>query len=168
MKTIKGDLLQLAKSGMFDVIAHGCNCQHNFGAGIAKGMAIHFPESEKTDKETHNPQLGEISIAFDLKHNLNIVNCYTQVSYGKAFEDNPRNYFEHDTKKARYQAIKSCFQKINEEFAGMRLGIPLIGCGLAGLSWKTVERYVEDELTDVDVTIVKLPKKSYDKAKKRR
>jgi O-acetyl-ADP-ribose deacetylase (regulator of RNase III) len=26
MKVIKGDLIQLAKDGKFDLIVHGCNC----------------------------------------------------------------------------------------------------------------------------------------------
>lgn len=37
-----GDLILMAKHGQFDVIAHGCNCLSNMGAGIAVQMARHF------------------------------------------------------------------------------------------------------------------------------
>lgn len=39
---IKGDLIELAKQGKFDVIAHGCNCFCTMGAGIAPVMAKAF------------------------------------------------------------------------------------------------------------------------------
>ena len=35
MKTVTGDLIALAQQGTFDVIAHGCNCMCQMGAGIA-------------------------------------------------------------------------------------------------------------------------------------
>jgi O-acetyl-ADP-ribose deacetylase (regulator of RNase III) len=37
-----GDLITLAKSAKFDVIAHGCNCHSTMGAGIAPQMAKAF------------------------------------------------------------------------------------------------------------------------------
>lgn len=39
---INGNLIELAKQGMFDVIAHGCNCFCTMGAGIAPQMARAF------------------------------------------------------------------------------------------------------------------------------
>ena len=39
---VDGDLIKLAKEGMFDVIAHGCNCHSTMGAGIAPQMAKAF------------------------------------------------------------------------------------------------------------------------------
>ena len=41
-KEINGDLIELAKQGTFDVIAHGCNCFCTMGAGIAPQMARAF------------------------------------------------------------------------------------------------------------------------------
>lgn len=159
MKKVKGDLIQLAKYGEFDLIAHGCNLQKNFGAGLAKQMLKHFPISYEVDKETYNPQLGDISIAYDTSYDLNIVNCYTQIWYGKPFGLNNRNNHKQDTTIARYEAIRQCMRKINEKFAENKIGLPLIGAGLSGLEWKTIERYIHEELVDMDVTIVKLPKK---------
>ena len=158
MKTIKGDLIELAKQGEFNLIAHGCNCQKNFGAGLAKQISYHFPEAYEEDKAFYNPKLGEISVAYIQDYNINVVNCYTQIWYGKPYGLNDRNNFVEDTLKARYEAIRECMRKINQDFSGDKIGLPLIGAGLAGLEWKTIERYIEEELVDMDVTIVKLPK----------
>ena len=168
MKTIKGDLIELAKQGHFDAIAHGCNCQKNFGAGIAKHILENYPEAYEVDKETYEPKLGDISIAYDSRYDMNIINCYTQIWFGKPYGINERNHHEKDTIKARYEAIRECMQKINEQFAGDSIGLPLIGAGLAGLEWKTIERYIEEELVDVDVTIVKLPNNKKNKNFKRK
>lgn len=47
---IDGDLIKLALSGKFDVIAHGCNCFCTMGAGIAPQMAAAFG-CDEFDKE---------------------------------------------------------------------------------------------------------------------
>ena len=52
MKSIRGNLLALARSGRFDVIVHGCNCRHAMGAGIAKQIKDSFPEAWAADLAT--------------------------------------------------------------------------------------------------------------------
>ena len=42
MKYVEGDLIKLAKEGIFDVITHGCNCFCTMGAGIAVPMKNNF------------------------------------------------------------------------------------------------------------------------------
>ena len=88
MKTINGDLLKLAKDGEFDVIAHGCNCHNQMGAGIARQIREQFPEAWFVDQLTipgDKLKLGTITIA---KHeNLIIANCYTQYNYTRSTID---------------------------------------------------------------------------------
>jgi O-acetyl-ADP-ribose deacetylase (regulator of RNase III) len=43
IKYVKGNIITLAKEGEFDVIAHGCNCFCNFGAGLARDIKREFP-----------------------------------------------------------------------------------------------------------------------------
>ena len=43
MKVIEGDLIQLALTGEFDVIIHGCNCFCAMVAGIAQSIRSVFP-----------------------------------------------------------------------------------------------------------------------------
>ena len=52
MKYIKGDLIKLALTGNFEVIAHGCNCMCTMGAGIAKTIKSEFPEAYQADCAT--------------------------------------------------------------------------------------------------------------------
>ena len=46
MIEIKGDLIELAKAGEFDVIAHGCNCFNAQKSGIARQMAEEFQTND--------------------------------------------------------------------------------------------------------------------------
>ncbi len=52
MNVVHGDLIKLALTGEFDVIIHGCNCQCEMGAGIAKAIKSTFPEAYQADLET--------------------------------------------------------------------------------------------------------------------
>ncbi len=143
MKEVRGDLLKLALYGEFDVIAHGCNCFCNMGSGIAQQIKQQFPKAAAADKATHKgskKKMGLCSIA--QQHNVWIVNAYTQFKYGGG------------SKHVNYTAIRKCMKYIKEHFSGERIGLPLIGCGLAGGDWKTVKAIIAEELSDEDVTIV--------------
>ena len=50
LKYIDGNILYLDKS--FELIAHGCNCFCNFGAGLAKEIKLKHPEAYKADLDT--------------------------------------------------------------------------------------------------------------------
>jgi O-acetyl-ADP-ribose deacetylase (regulator of RNase III) len=52
MKTVQGDLIELAKAGAFDVIIQGCNCQCRMGRGIALTIKQQFPEAYTADCQT--------------------------------------------------------------------------------------------------------------------
>lgn len=147
MKTVKGDLIQLALSGEFDVIIHGCNCQNAMGAGIAKTIKQVFPEAYAADQATEKgsrDKLGTFSYArvASLKYELVIVNAYTQFHWkGKGL-------------KADYDAIKRVMKSIKSEFSGMRIGYPLIGAGLAGGDWSVISAIIDKELSGEDHTLV--------------
>ena len=146
---IKGDIIKLAKQGKFDAIAHGCNCKRNFGAGVAKQIAIAFPEMSELDRSTDFNIMGMIDYTNVSKYGFTGINCYTQFGYGKPFT-NP-----NDTHEDRYLAIERCFKSINSEFRKMKIGIPLIGCGLAGLRWDKVKEILQRVCADVDLIVVR-------------
>lgn len=176
MKYVEGDLIDLAKKGEFDIITHGCNCFCTMGAGIAVEMAKNF-ECDKFPME--DPQykgdinkLGTIDYKrqmiipvmqkiriLDVEiespnfggHPLIVINSYTQYRYGKNHPDGTYSPVDYD-------AIKLCMRKINHQFPGKRIGLPLIGAGLAGGDWSIIEKIIEKELKDMDITIVKLKK----------
>jgi O-acetyl-ADP-ribose deacetylase (regulator of RNase III) len=166
---IKGDLIKLAQRGNFDVIAHGCNCFCQMGAGIAPQMAKAFscndPEKyhgESTsfpDRKGDMNKLGNIEsyawFVFDEEGNrrrLEVVNAYTQYKYG-------RNHKDGDKNPVDYAAIEMCMKKLNYRFKGKHIGLPgLIGCGLAGGNEDIVKSIIKKELKDCEVTIVYLEK----------
>ena len=104
MKEIKGDLIQLALEGQFDVIAHGCNCFCTMKSGIAPQMDKRFGcntwSLEDTSEMGNINKLGQIQYknflvsqcgvipadfkgitTQELKYPLTVVNAYTQYSY---------------------------------------------------------------------------------------
>jgi O-acetyl-ADP-ribose deacetylase (regulator of RNase III) len=166
MNRIDGDLIQLAKEGKFDVIAHGCNCMSTMGAGIAPQMAKAFGcdrfEMELLGRDINKlgnidyktVVLGEKAIwsLEDAKNNRNepeliVVNAYTQYKYGRNHKDGATAPFD-------YEAFTLCMRKINNLFGGKHIGLPKIGAGLAGGDWERIEKIIETELWFCEVTIV--------------
>ena len=82
MKIVKGDLIQLAKDGQFDVVVHGCNCMCQMGAGIAKGIKAAFPAAYTADCETEKGDRGKLGTCSTAECSVSdgsvtIVNAYT-------------------------------------------------------------------------------------------
>jgi O-acetyl-ADP-ribose deacetylase (regulator of RNase III) len=154
---IDGDLLKLALDGNFDVITHGCNCFCTMGSGIApqfadKFGADKFPKEDEKYKGDIN-KLGTIDSKTVIIDNqqLVVVNSYTQYFYGKSYAtstDLPLNY----------SALSLCLKKINHLFGGKKIGLPKIGCGLAGGDWDIVKKIIKTELSDCYITIVNYKK----------
>ena len=144
MRTIKGDLVKLAAKGDFNVIVHGCNCFNTMGGGIAAQIAKRFPEAARVDQLTAlgaRDKLGSASIAMvrgDYEDALMIVNAYTQYGYGRTGPN------------VDYDAIERVFSTVIYNIACMsdniRIGIPMIGAGLAGGDWSRINKIIELEL----------------------
>jgi len=173
---VYGDLIKLAKSGKFDVIAHGCNCLSTMGAGIAPQMAKEFGcdtyflelSGKDIDKlgridyqmncvmelngevRIYNPLLNRLNFSikeWQLVKDVYVVNAYTQYSYGKNHTDGVR-------KPLDYEALTLCMRKINNTFKGKHIGLPQIGAGLAGGDWNRIKNIIQTELMDCKVTVV--------------
>ena len=78
---------------------------------------------------------------------LTVVNAYTQYNYGL-------NHLDGISKPLDYEALTLCMRKINHIFKGKHIGLPQIGCGLAGGDWNYVKQIIQKELCDCDITIV--------------
>jgi len=146
MQTISGDLIALARTGHFDVIAHGCNCFNTMGAGIAKTIKAHFPAAYAADMATRKgdrTKLGTCSSAVIPTHgNLVVVNAYTQFDWRGA------------GMKVDYDAVASCMRWIKNHQAGKRIGLPKIGAGLAGGDWGRIAGIIGKELDGESITVV--------------
>ncbi len=152
-REVEGDLIDLALKGDFDVIGHGVNCFNKQKNGIAKVMVENFGTNlfpmELKGEGDYN-KLGNIDSQERIIYpgrKIWITNCYTQYDY--------RN---HTTQRnLNYNALQLCLDKINYEFKGMKIGLPKIGCHLAGGDWNIVKAIIEVSLIDCYVTIVILP-----------
>ncbi len=120
----KGNLLAMAQAGEFDVIIHGCNCQANMGGGIAAQIAELYPEAQAADEEIFMDYedspiqlLGNVSIA-PTDDGFHIVNGYTQLMGGAG--------------TFSYAALELVLMKVAALYPNKRIGIPYIGCGIAG------------------------------------
>lgn len=145
LKRVKGDLLEMAENGEFDIIVHGCNCFNSFGAGIAKQIKERFPRAYERDFNTvrgDRSKLGKMT--FGSFGNLLIVNAYTQYGTSSKGED----VFEYDAFK---QVLDNLHKNYRED---RRFGFPLIGCGLAGGDKDRIIGMIEEFAKDRDVTLV--------------
>lgn len=141
---VYGDLLEQIHE--FDVIAHGCNCFNMMGAGIAAAISKKFPAAAEVDAKTFKGsynKLGTFSnvlITSNEKHTY-ILNLYTQF---------------HGGANLNLLALRMCMHKVNRYFKGKKIGLPLIGAGIAGGDWNVISQIIKEELVDCYVTIVKL------------
>jgi O-acetyl-ADP-ribose deacetylase (regulator of RNase III) len=156
MKTVKGDLVALAKAGEFDVIVHGCNCFHTMGAGVALQLATEFAGEHgpiETDMKTEfgdRSKLGSYSIATGFADDgtpFAIVNAYTQYSTASADDKTPVDY---DAIRHVFHSLGVMVQRPRQ----IRIGYPAIGAGLAGGDWERISGIIAEELRGHNHTYV--------------
>lgn len=121
LNKVKGNLLDLAEQGDFDVIVQGCNCFCKMGSGIAKEIRARYPDAWQADYDTEMGdmfKLGSFTTANAGK--FLIVNAYTQYDTSKNGED----VFE-------YASFEVILKKLWYAYGNRRFGFPYIGMGLA-------------------------------------
>lgn len=152
---VKADFLELAFKGSFDAILHLCNCKHNFNTSIAKYIKDKIPEAYLQDAENDwNP--ADYSITETDK--FDIINLYAQYHGGSP---NPRHgittstdQFIPDTLENRIKWIREALRKINIQYFGKRIAIPLIDSKTTGLDWIHFKEIVQETLLNCRVVMV--------------
>jgi O-acetyl-ADP-ribose deacetylase (regulator of RNase III) len=125
LKHAKGNLLDLAEYGEFDLIVHGVNCFNTMGGGIAREIRDRYPAAAAADAATVRgdyTKLGNWTVGLnDLgDRKFLIINAYTQYEMSKG-----EDVFE-------YVAFQLILQKLVKLYGNYRIGLPYIGTGLAG------------------------------------
>ena len=149
-KEVEGDLIELALSGHFDLIAHQTNCCCTQAAGIAGKFAKQFgtdnPVLYPYEHNYKNRDINKLGCIQSYSHwvdpgkrHIEVVNCYGQFDPGK---------------RTDYAALVMCFRKLNHIHKGKKIGLPRIGCGIGGGRWDTVKLLIQEHLKDCDVTVV--------------
>ena len=128
LNRVKGNLIDLAEDGEFNVIVHGCNCHNTMGSGIAREIRERYPEAYEVDCETPagaRDKLGRYTVAAN--DDFVIINAYTQYD----FMPRGKDHFEYEA----FQQILDELAERAEESADtipLSFGFPYIGMGLAG------------------------------------
>ena len=138
---VKGNLLDMADNGDFDIIVQGCNCFNAMGAGLAPQIAKRYPAAEEVDSKTIRGNIGKLgnwTMAWSSHYDetikpFKIINAYTQYVTSKQGED----VFE-------YAAFELILRKLAHEYGKQRYGLPYIGMGLAGGDKKRIMALIEN------------------------
>lgn len=134
MKYTSGDLIYLAKMGMFDIIVHGCNCFNSMGSGIAATIRKEFPEAYSADIATKPGDRSKLGTYTSAKvGDLLIVNAYTQYHFSRP---DHADAFE-------YESFANVLHQLANDFPTASFGLPKIGCGLAHGDESAIMKIIE-------------------------
>lgn len=152
MNDITGNLIDLAYENKFDLIIQGCNCFCTMGSGLAREIKEKIPGAFEADLKTIKGDINKLgNFTFydewdDSGCGFRVINAYTQY------------YYDARLKPLDYEALTLVLRKLNNLYRGKKIGVPLIGAGLAGGDWERIKKIIETELKDMEVTIVHFKK----------
>ncbi len=144
MKSVKGDIIQLALAGKLDVLVHACNCWNNMGRGLALQIADRFPAAKQADLATVKGDCRKLgSYTFSIEDNeiggkFIIVNAYTQYNYG------PRD----GTVYTSYEYLDKVFTKIGKKAGTKIIAYPKIGADRGGADWIVIHAIINARLAN--------------------
>jgi len=137
LKHTKGNLLDLAEAGEFDVVVQGCNCFNTMGGGIAREIRERYPMVADVDRYSERGDYNKLGnwtsgdVVTNNDHTFRIINAYTQYNMSTG-----EDVFE-------YLAFGLILQKLEKQFGDKRIGLPYIGMGLAGGKKETIIPMIE-------------------------
>jgi O-acetyl-ADP-ribose deacetylase (regulator of RNase III) len=130
LKHKKGNLLDLAEAGEFDIVVQGCNCFNTMGGGIAREIRERYPVVASVDMVTLRGDYRKLGNWTECDagetNRFTIINAYTQYNMSQGTD-----VFE-------YIAFQLILEKLAFVYPGKRFGLPYIGCGLAGGEKETI------------------------------
>lgn len=146
----KGDVLAALENDELDVVAHGCNCQGGFGSGIAGQISRKWPHVKGAYLDLYRSG-GTILGFFQpvaISESKFIINCGTQ-----------NDYLPRGIRHADYNAIDDVMDslKLYTQNKLTRVGIPMIGSGLAGGEWAEIEKIISKHFVGRDITVYVYP-----------
>jgi O-acetyl-ADP-ribose deacetylase (regulator of RNase III) len=135
LKHTKGNLLDLAEAGEFDIVVQGCNCFNTMGGGIAREIRERYPVAASVDMETVKGDYRKLGNWTECdageKNRFTVINAYTQYNMSQGTD-----VFE-------YTAFQLILEKLTFAYPGKRIGLPYIGMGLAGGDKDTIIPMIE-------------------------
>lgn len=145
---LKGNALEYFEKMNCFGLAHGCNCFHTMGSGIAGQIVKKWPKVLESDKKTDcgNPSKLGTYTRYQPISGKSIFNVYTQY------------HFNPHLKPVNYEAIGKGFGLIDANFKDENrfLLIPKIGAGLAGGDWATIRFIINSVTPNLQIILVEL------------
>lgn len=136
LKHTKGNLLDLAEAGEFDVVVQGCNCFNTMGGGIAREIRERYPLVASVDMATVCGDYTKLGNWTECdaggENRFTVINAYTQYNMSQGTD-----VFE-------YIAFQLILDKLVYTYGGKRIGLPYIGMGLAGGDPKWIMPMIEE------------------------
>lgn len=142
MKYIMGDLIKLADDGHFDILIHGCNAFTTMSGGIAATISRRAPHVYHADCQTKKGDRSKMgtyteAVVCDTFSvgGYTVINAYTQYTFWDTSD------------MLDYNALERVFKAIKDDYDSgddiPRIGIPLIGAGLACGDWDEIEAIIK-------------------------
>lgn len=143
VKIKKGCLIKALKDKEVDLIIHQCNCFSTWGSGIAKQLKQEHFSAYLADRDsglTPKQKLGKFS-----SYGSIIYNAYGQYTYGKGLQTD-------------YEQLRNSLTLIEKEIPdNVLIGMPKIGCGLAGGDWVIVSEIINEVFIRNEVIVYEYP-----------
>lgn len=138
-------LIEAAKEGEVEVIAHQTNCFNRMNNGIAPQIAEFCPDAVDADartKSADHAKLGTYSSACSLEYGTIVYNLYGQ-------------YGDHlGVQNTQYNHLDKCLYHMSQSLPkATKIGLPKLGAGRGGGDWAIIEKIIEKALIVHDVTI---------------
>lgn len=151
IKFKEGDLIQLIKTGKYDVALHGVNCHCKMSDGVALQIAKAFPIVEQADLATRpldKNKLGTfIAVDISIKGKaVKVLNCYTQFNYA-GFDIEEAELFD-------YKAFTAILKEVAKKFPKEKIVMPMIGTGHAGGDRDKILTIIKQELKHNNVDVI--------------
>jgi len=134
------------------VIAHGCNCFNTMGSGIARAIREKFPQAFTVDQATKRgdrSKLGNMTWIYHQEKNKFVLNLYTQYEFGTH-----QRQLDYEALFLCLDRLKNFVQDLDDATATTnKVGLPRIGCGLAGGDWDAVKAIINYIFPDKDIYV---------------
>lgn len=132
VKKVQGNIIDMIERGEITATAHGCNCFHTMGSGIAKTFNEYTGgKLLEADKQTVYGDINNLGNFTSIDFNgVKFFNIYSQYIHAGQFQGNRKGlvYVNWDAvSHALKNIVVALSGKDNSVFA-----LPYIGCGLAG------------------------------------
>lgn len=150
-----GDLLVDGLADGLGFIAHGCNAQGVMGSGIARSIKDKWPAVFEKYRKSKAILGGIVTVQTP---EVVVINCITQEFYGR----------DKNIVYCNYEAIESCMRYIDLficylvrlerlDNKPVKVGMPMIGAGLANGDWNIISKIIEEESRHFQPVVYKLP-----------